>query len=239
MPNNLFFFNDSSSHEEIKSIINLNSDWKWIFLNSSDYAKNLTNLLKNWEIHFIVLIHIDEFFINRIKTRFPLSPLIYYAPKLNSSTLQQLYRLGIQHCAIGDGRQIALINFLQQLWPEHWKKVPENLYPKQKTQFVKKVINFIEDQPLKFFNIKCMSNRFQLTEYQFRELFRRDFHLNFRRFKQSILDHYESILLFEKKLTPGRIYPILNYRNLSAFSRSFRLRHGTSWQNVVRIQQVE
>ncbi|WP_457565902.1 hypothetical protein [Caldithrix abyssi] len=235
MPVVLFLNSGDSVSEEEMALLKHFSHWEWILYQKSDNAKTLNQKLKNREIHFIISNRIDDFILDRIRERFPVSPIIYYASRLDSQTLKRLYRAGIEHCVIGDSRQALLIDLLHKLWEKHWKRLPSALLPKKKTVFVKKVARFIEEEPISFFNIKYMANTLQLTEYQFRDQFKKSFQVNFRTFKQKVLDHYESLLLFEKKLTPGRIYPMLNYRNLSAFSRSFKVRHGNSWQNVMRL----
>ena len=236
MPKILFLNSGPSISQEEMALLKQFPDWDWIIYQESEDFKLLSKKLKNKEIHFIISKRIDDFILERIKNRFPLSPIIYYASRLDSQTLKYLYKSGIEYCVIGDGRQVLLIDLLHKLWAKHWKRLPSNLLPEKKSVFIEKVARFIEEEPIRFFNIKYMANKLQFTEYQFRGQFKKSFHINFRTFKQKVLDHYESLLLFEKKLTPGRIYPMLNYRNLSAFSRSFRVRHGNSWQNVMRLQ---
>ncbi len=225
----------SISQEEIVLLKQL-PEWDWIIHRQNETFNTLVKKLKNKEIHFIISNHIDQAILEHLQRLFPLSPIIFYASRLDSHTLSHLYKFNIEHCVIGDGRQVMLIDLLNKLWDKHWKRLPQSILPEKKSLFVQKVVRFIEEEPIRFFNIKYMANALQFTEYQFRESFKKSFRLNFRAFKQKVLDHYESILLFEKKLTPGRIYPMLNYRNLSAFSRSFRLRHGNSWQDVMRLQ---
>lgn len=236
MPNVLFLNGNSSVSQDEISVLTAYNHWNWTVHFCNTDTNRFLKSLKSKEIHFIITSNIDEFVFDRIKSHFFLSPLIYYAPKLDSATLNFLYKKGIKHCVVGDGRQVHLINLLKKLWDHHWKRIPDHFKAINNSPFANNVFTFIEEQPLKFFNINYMSRHFQLTEYQFREIFKKTFNTNFRAFKQTILDHYETVLLFEKKLTPGQIYPMLNYRNLSAFSRSFRLRHGTSWQNVMRLQ---
>lgn len=236
MPNVLFLIGNGSISQDEISVLKDYGHWNWIVHYSDADTNRFLKGLKNKEIHFIITSNIDEFVFDRVKNHFFLSPIIFYAPRLDSTTLNFLYKKGINHCVVGDGRQVHLINLLKRLWSQHWKRIPEHLKSISNSIFAKNILTFIEEEPIKFFNITHMSRHLQLTEYQFRDIFKKTFNTNFRTFKQMVLDHYESVLLFEKKLTPGQIYPMLNYRNLSAFSRSFRLRHGTSWQNVMRLQ---
>jgi len=236
LPKILFLNGDHSVPQDEIFLLSQYSDWNWIIHSGSVDINHLVRSLKNKEIHFIIANNIDALVLKRIKNHFILSPIIFYAPRLDSETLKFLYSSKIEHCVVGDGRQVLLIDLLKKLWAGHWKRFPRHLMPDHQSYFVKSVIRFIEEEPIKFFNINYMAHKLQFSEYQLRDLFKKSFNSNFRTFKQNVLVHYETILLFEKKLTPGQIYPMLNYRNLSAFSRSFRLRHGTSWQKVVRLQ---
>ena len=73
-----------------------------------------------------------------------------------------------------------------------------------------------------------------MSESYFRKEFKKYFNLSFREFKARLMNHYESMLLFEKHLKPYHVSEILNYKNISSFSRSFKIRNGSSWQNKAR-----
>ncbi len=236
----LLFFSSSGSPDDDR-LFNYLPDWDVIYVSSEIESFNhLSLLLKDNEIHFIVfalpLSETNTELILNLTQNFPLVPVIYYASSLHSKNFQLLQRMGIKHCVVGDGRQLLLINTLRELWQKHWKRVPNHLLPVNKSDFSKKVVEIIQNEPIRNLNIHFIAQKLGLSDDQIREMFKKQFGQNFRAFKQALLDHYETHLLFKKGLKPGKIYSALNYQNLSAFSRSFRIRHGSSWQATMRLQ---
>lgn len=216
-------------------------DWDVIYVSAGvETFKNLSLIFKEREIHFIVftlsLSQGNMDFVIDLRNSFPLVPIIYYAPNLHSKDFQLLLRIGIKNCVVGDGRQLLLIQTLRELWEKHWKRIPKKLMPPLQTNFIKMIVEIIQNEPIKNLNIRFIAQKMRMSNDQIREAFKKQFGQNFRTFKQALLDHYETHLLFKKGLKPGKIYSALNYQNLSAFSRSFRIRHGSSWQATMRLQ---
>ncbi len=240
LPRLLYFCSsDAQTSKEVHHLFNYLPEWDVVYLAPDQQnVEEISRILDDKEIHFMVfnreLSTSGIEILNRLSRSFPLIPTIYYSAQMNSNDFQILKNANIKHCIVGDGRQIFLIKSLQELWKSHWKKIPERLLPVRKTKFVKKVVEIIQNQPIKDFNTRYIAGTLEITEEQFREQFKRQFASNFRAFKQAVLDHYETELLFRRRLKPGEIYSVLSYRNLSAFSRSFRIRHGASWQAVMR-----
>ena len=96
----------------------------------------------------------------------------------------------------------------------------------------KKIVSYIEDHALDQLNLQTLSDYLRISQSHFRSEFRNNFGVNFRDFKQGLLNHYEEILLLNNDYTPNIVYKVLNYSNLANLSRSFRKRHGDSWRNI-------
>ncbi len=241
MPRLLYLSPSGTLSPDDDHLFNYLPDWEIIWVSSEIESFNeLSILLKDQEIHFIVFaLPLSQYSLDiifNVRQTLPLVPIIYYAPNLDSKNFQLLQRTGIKHCVVGDGRQLLLIQTLKELWENHWKRVPKHLLPLHENDFSKKVVEIIQNEPIKHLNVRFIAQKLNISEDQVRESFKIHFGLNFRAFKQALLEHYETHLLFKKGLKPGKIYAALNYQNLSAFSRSFRLRHGSSWQAAVRLQ---
>ncbi|RLD16755.1 hypothetical protein DRI50_01070 [candidate division KSB1 bacterium] len=241
MPRLLYLSSSGTSSPDEDHLFNYLPDWDVVYVSPEiESFHNLSILLKEHEVHFIVftlpLMQPHAEVILNLRQAFPLIPIIYYAPNLYSRDFQLLQRLGIKHCVVGDGRQLLLIQTLREMWKKHWKRIPAHLLPMHESEFTKKVVEIIQNEPIKNLNIRFIAQKMQMTDDQVRETFKKQFGQNFRAFKQALLDHYETHLLFKKGLKPGKIYSALNYQNLSAFSRSFRIRHGSSWQAAMRLQ---
>jgi len=126
---------------------------------------------------------------------------------------------------------------LKKLFAERWKKIPEGLFKYDYDILpsrAKRILRFIENTPIKLFNTEHIAKHLRMSQSHFRKEFKNYFGINFRQFKQILLGHYEDILLFERNLKPRNVYQVLDYKNLSAFSRSFKTRHGKSWQVLTR-----
>ena len=241
MPRLLYLCSSGSVLPDEEHLFNYLPSWEVVCVSSEvESFNNLSLLLKERDVHFIVfalpLSQNNLDLILNVRQSYPLVPVIYYAASLHSKDFQLLQRLGIKHCVVGDGRQLLLIKTLLELWKNHWKRVPNHLLPRHQTDFTKKVVEIIQNEPIKNLNIRFIAQKLDMSDDQVREAFKKQFGQNFRTFKQALLDHYETQLLFKRGLKPGKIYSALNYQNLSAFSRSFRIRHGSSWQAAMRLQ---
>jgi len=195
------------------------------------------------ESHFLLFaveLNDDAFLqLSYIHHKFPLLNIIYYYSQLKNWEFAELYKAGINYCIIGDARQIHLIRTLNQLWDKHWRRIPSHLYENGLHPLPKRalsILNFIENQPIRYFNSIDLALHLSISESRFRSEFKRFFNVSFRDFKQALFSHYETVLLFEKNLKPKEIFGILDYKNISAFSRSFRSRHGESWQHTKRLK---
>ncbi|MCB0283486.1 MAG: helix-turn-helix transcriptional regulator [Calditrichae bacterium] len=167
----------------------------------------------------------------------PLLTIIYFNPILKNNEFSEFYRAGVSYCFVGEKRQINMHDALNKLVNNHWKKIPADLLPSNSAGLPErsvKILHFIENTSLKKCNAENLAEYLNISQSHFRKEFRHYFGLNFREFKQRLIQHYEDVLLFERNMKPGHIYKILDYKNLSAFSRSFKIRHGVSWQNLIK-----
>lgn len=167
----------------------------------------------------------------------PLLTIIYFYSFLKGKDYLDLYHAGIKFCISGKTRKANLQTVLEWLSQHHWKKIPENMFNPHNDDLAaraKKIIKYIENNPLKYCNTEKISHYLNISQSHFRKEFKKYFGIPFRQFKQDLILHYEDILLFEKKLKPRHVFSVLDYKNLSAFSRSFKSRHGHSWQTVIK-----
>ncbi len=199
------------------------------------------NEVQQFNIQYIVLVKeiSDDILaiIKKIRSGNPLLSIIYYNSQIKNEEFAQLYLSGVNYCFIGDGRQLNLLKTLKNLWQNHWRRIPQDLLKNSESELserAKTTLEFMETQPIKNLSSNQLAKLLNISESHFRLEFKNQFNQNFRDFKQQLLFHYESILLFEKNLKPREIFNLLNYKNLSAFSRSFKSRHGKSWQQMVR-----
>ena len=175
--------------------------------------------------------------LHQLYLRNPLLTIIYFYSALKEREFVELHRAGIKYCFVGSARKSNLQIALNKLLKHHWKKIPQNMYEAEYEDLApraKKTLKYIENTPIKYCNTENISNYLNISQSHFRKEFKKYFGMPFREFKQDLILHYEDILLFEKKLKPRQIYSVLDYKNLSAFSRSFKSRHGQSWQMVVK-----
>lgn len=230
---------DASSHEEV---LNQLEGWKIHYINSDETSfQALTQQIRREEFFFIVILKkVSDATANsliRLRRAYPLLFIIYYNTQLKDQEFSKLYLAGVDYCFIGDARQLNLLKKLQELWQNHWRRIPQDLRNKsdsEPTVRVKSIFTLIETKPLHNLSSIVLARHLNISENHFRMEFKKYFGLNFREFKQQLFFRYESYLLFEKKLKPREVFDILNYTNLSAFSRSFKTRHGTSWQYLMR-----
>ena len=229
----------TSSRDEVLSQLD---DWSIYYVNIDHSGlSEVHKIMRNHQTHFLLVEKaICPETINtlsQLRKQYPLIKIIYYNSQLKDVEFAQLYMAGIDYCFIGDARQVNLLKTLRELWASHWRRIPQDLlfksdYP-QDARAVK-ICRKIETAPIPKLTSADMAQAIKISESQFRLVFKKLFRTNFRDFKQKLLFNYESILLFEKKLKPREVFDILNYKNLSAFSRSFKSRHGRSWQEIIR-----
>ena len=242
MSNLLVIVNSHNPFKEETDLTTQLPDWNIHLIHDDDLSpEKLKQRIIRDEIFFILFSRewesIYSEYINRICRDFPLLTLIYYSAQLKDLEFAELYMAGVDYCIIGDARLINLIRKLNQLWDNHWRRVPDYLMTTAKGNnalWLQDTLNFIEKKPIKMFNVGYLAKQFNVSENQFRVEFKEQFGISFRAFKQQLFQHYEDILLFDKKLKPKEVYRYLSYKNLSAFSRSFKARHGSSWQELVR-----
>jgi len=212
------------------------------------YIKSESDSLQQIEKH--MLEHQSDFLIctkrfsleiakqlSYLYSKYPLLTLIYFSAVLEETEFVQLYRSGIKYCYVGEKRWINLGRAFKKICEDYWKKIPPSLYNKDfesLTVRARRILRFIENTPFKHCDTEHIAAYLKISQSHFRREFKDYFNISFREFKQHLLHNYEDILLFEKRLKPGKIYQILNYKNLSAFSRSFKARHGESWQKLIR-----
>jgi len=216
--------------------------WNIQYLNTDHFElSSVHNHIQKHEIHFLlVLKEISADTINelaQLRKTYPLIEIIYYNSQMKDEEFAKLYLAGIDFCFIGDARQLHLLKTLQKQWQQHWRRIPQELI--RTTDFnladrAKAIYHFIETTPIQNLTSNELARHLEISESHFRLEFKKYFNQNFRDFKQRLLYYYESTLLFEKKLKPREVFDILNYKNLSAFSRSFKTRHGKSWQEIMR-----
>lgn len=239
MPNLIIIHQNSTQINRISTALTKLKDWHLFFIDTS--ADHPGSFPKDIEVHFIVFVqNIENIYSNailNIPLRDPQIIKIYYASYLKNAQFVKIYENGINCCIVGESRDKHLIDLLQQMWLQHWKRIPETLKARNGSKHsarAKKIIQYIENKPLNCANVADLARYLNLSQGYFREEFRRIFDMSFREFKKALISHYESILLFKKRLKPVEIYDLLNYKNLSAFSRSFKLNYGKRWRDIAK-----
>jgi len=162
---------------------------------------------------------------------------ILFKSALKNEEFLELQNAGINQCIIGESKEQILFETLSKMWDSHWKRVPESLIEeaaKPLNSRVLDIIQFIENHSLEKCNVKEIASHVAMSESYFRKEFKKYFNVNFREFKAKLINHYESQLLFENQLKPHYVSAILNYKNISSYSRSFKNRNGSTWQNKAR-----
>jgi AraC-like DNA-binding protein len=173
--------------------------------------------------------------LNEVRRQLPFSFIIYYYRSLLDKQFMLLAELDVNSCIIGIHRKKYLRDLLPHLWHKHWKRIPDSIYPADATSLpprAKRILAFVEDHALDQFNLQTLAENLNLSQSHFRAEFRNYFGINFREFKQRLLNHYESILLLNNDYKPNIVYKLLNYSNLANLSRSFKKRHGDSWRKI-------
>ena len=191
------------------------------------------------DLHFIIYSRkLDSDTCNElvsIRQQMPFTFIIYYYRCLLDQQFTLLAELAINSCIIGIHRRNYLKELLPHLWQKHWKRIPDSIYPTETSTLsarAKKVLMHIEDHALDQFNLQSLADHLHISQSHFRAEFRHSFGINFRDFKQRLLNYYESVLLLNNDYKPNLVYKLLNYSNLANLSRSFKKRHGKSWRNI-------
>jgi len=242
LSNLLVIHQNNNLIQEQEDVLNQFMDWNiWFMDNNEVTLRDIDLFLKEQDIHFLILS--KEFDaetaqeILYLHNHYPLLQIIYYYTQLKSGEFAELAQVGINYCIIGDARQINLIKKLNQLWESHWRRIPDSLRPKEEqhlTARTRQMILYIETKSLRNLSTSELARSLKISESHLRTEFKRFFNLSFREYKQKLFHHYESILLLEKQIKPKQVYEILNYKNISAFSRSFKSRHGKTWQQLAK-----
>jgi AraC-like DNA-binding protein len=217
-------------------------NWEFYILQTvTESREQIERHIREKEIHFLVyeseLTPAAATILSKFQHQYPFLSIIYYNSLLRDGEFNELHQAGISHCIIGESKEKNLIETLHRLWATHWKRIPNNIFESASKPLSGRAIHIlrtIENKPLRECNTCSLAQSLDISESHFRKEFKRYFRINFREFKKRLLSHYESILLFDKKLKPGDVFSILDYKNISAFSRSFKMRHGYSWQVMVR-----
>ena len=179
--------------------------------------------------------------LSEMRMLLPFTFIIYYYRSLLDKQFMLLSDLEVNSCIIGIHRKKYLRDLLPHLWRKHWKRIPSSIYPADVdslTPRAKKILTYIENHALDQFNLHTLAENLHLSQSHFRAEFRNYFGINFREFKQRLLNHYESVLLLNNDYKPNIVYKLLNYSNLANLSRSFKKRHGDSWRKIRQDEKV-
>ena len=238
----LVYYDNNNQLDELKQVFNEFSNWKFLYFQAKNSNfEDLEKCIISEEINFFICTKVFSQNIAKslyyLHAHYPLLTIIYFNSFLSDNEFSEFFRAGVKYCIIGEKRQVNLHNTLHKLIDNHWKRIPENILKYDRNAFPERariILKYIETTPIKKCNTENIAEFLEISQSHFRKEFRTFFGINFREFKQRLLSHYEDVLLFDKNLKPGHIYKLLDYKNLSAFSRSFKARHGVSWQNLVK-----
>ncbi len=242
MSNLLVVDNSETSFIEKEEVLNQLQGWTISFSgNNHSSPEALIHFVAESDFYFVLYsqdLHESSLKqLSALRRTFPLVRIIFYNSQMKSEEFAHLYLAGVDYCVIGDARQFHLIKVLRELWQNHWKRIPLNIIPEKAFPLSSRdqmIINLIETHPVKNFTSNHIADYLNISESHFRAEFRKAFLMSFRNFKQKVLYHYESELLFQRNLKPKEIFDVLDYKNISAFSRSFKTRHGQSWQQLIK-----
>ena len=230
---------DVSSQEEVLSQL---QDWNIQYINTGHLTVHsiIASIQLNNFYFILISKEVSPSTTNallELRRNTPLLSIIYYNSQLKDQEFSKLYLAGVDYCFIGDARQLNLLKKLQELWQNHWRRIPQELKnssDSENNEHRDLITRYMETNPLRFLTTTELAKHLNISESRFRIEFKKHFGINFREFKQRLFFNYESYLLFEKQLKPREVFFILSYTNLSAFSRSFKTRHGYSWQYMMR-----
>ncbi|KAA3617211.1 MAG: AraC family transcriptional regulator [Calditrichaeota bacterium] len=238
----IVYYEHQEELDDLSMVLRGQNGWDFQYFDSGQFSVNdITTQLIDEEINFLICTKVFSSKIVmdlcQLYERFPLLTIIYFNPVLKDGEFAELYKAGIKYCFVGEQRQNNLNIALKKLFAERWKKIPEELFDYDYELLPsrgKRILRYIENTPIKLFTTEHIAKYLRMSQSHFRKEFKSYFGVNFRQFKQTLLCHYEDILLFERNLKPRNVFQVLDYKNLSAFSRSFKTRHGKSWQVLTR-----
>jgi len=239
MPTALVYNEDHGCNNKLNDIFISFPDWD-VHIEVASVVKsiNIHLYLNQHETNFLIYarkLGTDSFnLLLQIRLNHPFLFIIYYYQSLLTQEFFKLNEIGINSFIIGIDRDKYLQKSLPKFWKNHWKRIPDYIYPANKFDFsprAKKIISYIENTALINCNVHSLAHYLKISESHFRRIFKQQFRINFREFKQRLLNHYETILLFKQNLSPTIIYKTLSYKNIANFSRSFKARHGDSYRH--------
>lgn len=244
MPAIAIYYELKDELNDLSAVINTLSGWDFYYFDPPQLTtEEIFEQVTESELHFVLCTRslTPELKLNlkNINTEIPLLTTIYFSRELKDQEFTDLYSSGINFCIVGKDRKENLKSVMEKLLHSYWKNIPGTLYNtayQTLSPRAKRILRYIENRPFKYCNTKDISLYLKISQSHFRKEFKSHFGINFRSFKQNLLHYYEDELLFRKKLKPGQIYTLFDYTNLSAFSRSFRSRHGHSWQKLIRLK---
>ncbi len=240
MPTALICY-DGGHHitELMRSLSSLNG-WDIHLHNvQTNSVKTINCDFNNVDLHYLIytttINHKSLQDLDVIRKTNPWTYIIYYNSLLVNQQFLKLSELGVNSCIIGVDRKKNLKEYLNNLWEQHWKRIPEKIYPNSNiitTPRARKIIKFLENRPVAECTTAKISEHLNISQSHFRAEFKSQFGINFREFKQRLFNHYESELLLSNKYKPGDICKVLNYKYIANYSRSFKTRHGECWRNI-------
>ena len=240
MPTAMICYNGKVHSKE--SLISLSSLNGWdIHLHNvqRDPIGKICSANSEFDLHFLVYsVNLDQKSIRDLQTirkNNPWTFIIYYNSLLVNQQFLRLSELGINSCIVGVDRKKHLKEYIQKVWIEHWKRIPDQIYPNSDSNFparAKKIKTYIENKPITDCSIKEIAMYLNISESHFRAEFKLHFGINFREFRQRLFNHYESVLMLSGNYKPADICKMLNYKYMANYSRSFKMRHGDSWRNL-------
>jgi len=181
-------------------------------------VNNIQKDFRHFDLHFLVYAsRLNAHSLHDLKIirqNNPWTHIIYYNSLLINQQFLKLYELGVSSCIVGIDRKKYLVEYLDKLWLQHWKRIPENIYRNSagiNTPRAKKIIKYLEDRPVTECTIGKISGYLNISQSHFRAEFKSQFGINFREFKQRLFNHYESELLVSKKYKASEISKILNF----------------------------
>jgi len=242
LPSLLVYYNNQDQLEDIQKVLRVVNGWD---IHYAEKEATTWSQLYNWvrreEIqYFLCVVDMSPELAEELKelhSRNPILSTIYYNENLRQNDFLDFAEAGVGKVFLGQERQVQLEEALTEEARNHWRHIPEffagidrnNLPPR-----AERILRYIEQAPIRKITIEDIAENIRISPSHLRKEFKQYFKLNFREFKQRLLSHYETILLFDKQLKPGQIFELFDYKNLSAFSRSFKARHGVSWQKYKR-----
>jgi AraC-like DNA-binding protein len=239
MPTALICYTEKEHSKELLPLFSSLTGWDIHLHNvQKDNVRKIRTAYRNIDLHFLVYsIHLNQKSLKDlqlIREDNPWTFIIYYNSLLVNQQFLRLSELGVNSCIVGVDRKKYLKEYIQKVWLEHWKRIPDQIYPKSDSVLpprAKKIKIYLENRPIKDYTVEKISNDLKISQSHFRAEFKQHFGINFREFRQRLFNHYESVLLLSGNYKPADVCKILNYKYMANYSRSFKMRHGESWRN--------